>query len=101
MKSQKVEIRGFLTIFALWWKEPDPYLRLTDPEDCVKGTSYRKGVQKGFPKEVLYPVGMHIESTTYMTIIEYKGLTLTSTVFNVKLESGSWKIISDPTVRDL
>jgi hypothetical protein len=27
-----MEIKGFLTIFAWWWKDPDLYLWLTDPD---------------------------------------------------------------------
>ncbi len=27
-----VEIKVFLTIFAWWWKDPDPYFWLTDPD---------------------------------------------------------------------
>ncbi len=40
-KSQRsyktLEIKVFLTIFAWWWKDPDPYLWLTDPDADPRG----------------------------------------------------------------
>ncbi len=32
-KSRNTERNVFLTIYARWWKDPDPYLWLTDPGD--------------------------------------------------------------------
>ncbi len=63
MKSQNSRNKCFLTIFAWWWKHPDPYLWLMDPDpggpktygSCGSGsaTLYWEGESVGYPTSLV------------------------------------------------
>ncbi len=46
-KAKNCRNQRFLTTFAWWWKDPDPYLWLTDPEGSGSGTLLKTIFSRG------------------------------------------------------